>query len=53
MDISASRCQRSRRTRRPTSTARTWHSAFQENLNVLLLVEAYYGFVVGNVAARA
>lgn len=25
----------------------TWHSAFQENL-VLLLVEAYYGFVVGN-----
>lgn len=24
-----------------------WHSAFQENL-VLLLVEAYYGFVVGN-----
>lgn len=26
------------------------HSAFQENL-VLLLVEAYYGFVVGNVAA--
>jgi len=24
----------------------TWHSAFQENL-VLLLVEAYYGFVVG------
>jgi hypothetical protein len=28
----------------------TWHSAFQENL-VLLLVEAYYGFVVGNVNA--
>jgi hypothetical protein len=27
-----------------------WHSAFQENL-VLLLVEAYYGFVVGNVNA--
>lgn len=25
----------------------TWHSAFQENL-ILLLVEAYYGFVVGN-----
>lgn len=25
----------------------TWHSAFQENL-VLLLVEAYYGFVVGD-----
>jgi len=25
----------------------TWHSAFQENLT-LLLVEAYYGFVVGN-----
>jgi hypothetical protein len=25
----------------------SWHSAFQENL-VLLLVEAYYGFVVGN-----
>jgi hypothetical protein len=25
----------------------TWHSAFQENL-VLLLVEAYYGFVVGS-----
>ena len=24
----------------------TWHSAFQENL-VLLLAEAYYGFVVG------
>jgi hypothetical protein len=24
-----------------------WHSAFQENLT-LLLVEAYYGFVVGN-----
>jgi hypothetical protein len=24
-----------------------WHSAFQENL-ILLLVEAYYGFVVGN-----
>jgi hypothetical protein len=28
----------------------SWHSAFQENL-VLLLVEAYYGFVVGNVNA--
>ena len=28
----------------------TWHSAFQENLT-LLLVEAYYGFVVGNVNA--
>jgi hypothetical protein len=28
----------------------TWHSAFQENL-VLLLVEAYYGFVVGNTNA--
>jgi hypothetical protein len=28
----------------------TWHSAFQENL-VLLLVEAYYGFVVGSVNA--
>jgi|SRR5882757_59847 len=28
----------------------TWHSAFQENL-VLLLVEAYFGFVVGNVNA--
>jgi hypothetical protein len=27
-----------------------WHSAFQENL-VLLLVEAYYGFIVGNVNA--
>lgn len=27
-----------------------WHSAFQENL-VLLLVEAYFGFVVGNVNA--
>ena len=27
-----------------------WHSAFQENL-VLLLVEAYYGFVVGDVNA--
>ena len=27
-----------------------WHSAFQENLT-LLLVEAYYGFVVGNVNA--
>jgi hypothetical protein len=25
----------------------TWHSAFQENL-VLLLVEAYYGFVMGS-----
>jgi hypothetical protein len=25
----------------------TWHSAFQENL-ILLLVEAYYGFVVGD-----
>ena len=25
----------------------TWHSAFQENLQ-LLLVEAYYGFVVGD-----
>jgi hypothetical protein len=25
----------------------TWHSAFQENL-VLLLVEAYYGFVMGD-----
>jgi hypothetical protein len=25
----------------------TWHSAFQENL-VLFLVEAYYGFVVGD-----
>ena len=25
----------------------TWHSAFQENL-VLLLVEAYYGFIIGN-----
>jgi hypothetical protein len=24
----------------------TWHSAFQENL-VLLLAEAYYGFVMG------
>jgi len=28
----------------------TWHSAFQENL-VLLLVEAYYGFVVGRAEA--
>jgi hypothetical protein len=28
----------------------TWHSAFQENL-VLLLVEAYFGFVVGNPSA--
>jgi hypothetical protein len=28
----------------------TWHSAFQENL-VLLLAEAYYGFVVGNTNA--
>ena len=28
----------------------TWHSAFQENL-VLLLVEAYYGFVVGRPEA--
>lgn len=28
----------------------TWHSAFQENL-VLLLVEAYFGFVVGNLDA--
>ena len=28
----------------------TWHSAFQENL-VLLLVEAYYGFVMGSVDA--
>jgi Phage capsid family len=28
----------------------TWHSAFQENL-VLLLVEAYYGFVVGDANA--
>jgi hypothetical protein len=28
----------------------TWHSAFQENLT-LLLVEAYYGFVVGNFDA--
>jgi hypothetical protein len=28
----------------------TVHSAFQENL-VLLLVEAYYGFVVGNANA--
>lgn len=28
----------------------TWHSAFQENL-VLLLVEAYYGFVVGSMDA--
>lgn len=28
----------------------TWHSAFQENL-VLLLVEAYYGFVVGSLDA--
>ena len=27
-----------------------WHSAFQENLT-LLLVEAYYGFVVGNTDA--
>jgi hypothetical protein len=25
----------------------TWHSAFQENLT-LLLVEAYYGFVMGS-----
>jgi hypothetical protein len=25
----------------------TWHSAFQENLT-LLLVEAYYGFVLGS-----
>jgi hypothetical protein len=30
----------------------TWHSAFQENL-VLLLVEAYYGFVVGDINAFA
>lgn len=29
-----------------------WHSAFQENLT-LLLVEAYYGFVVGNPNAFA
>jgi hypothetical protein len=28
----------------------TWHSAFQENLT-LLLVEAYFGFVVGDVNA--
>jgi hypothetical protein len=28
----------------------TWHSAFQENL-VLLLVEAYFGFVVGQMSA--
>ena len=28
----------------------TWHSAFQENL-VLLLVEAYFGFVVGSTSA--
>lgn len=28
----------------------TWHSAFQENL-VLYLVEAYYGFVVGDLNA--
>jgi hypothetical protein len=28
----------------------TWHSAFQENLT-LLLVEAYYGFVVGSADA--
>jgi hypothetical protein len=28
----------------------TWHSAFQENLE-LLLVEAYFGFVVGNYDA--
>jgi hypothetical protein len=30
----------------------TWHSAFQENL-VLLLVEAYYGFVMGSPDAFA
>jgi hypothetical protein len=28
----------------------SWHSAFQENLT-LLLVEAYYGFVVGDLNA--
>lgn len=28
----------------------SWHSAFQENLT-LLLIEAYYGFVVGNPSA--
>jgi hypothetical protein len=28
----------------------TWHSAFQENLT-LLLVEAYYGFVLGSPSA--
>lgn len=33
-----------------TDEASVVHSAFQENL-VLLLVEAYYGFVVGNVNA--
>lgn len=31
-------------------SAGIWHSAFQENL-VLLLVEAYYGFVVGDTNA--
>ena len=30
----------------------SWHSAFQENLT-LLLVEAYYGFVLGNPSAFA
>lgn len=28
----------------------TWHSAFQENL-VLILAEAYYGYVIGNTEA--
>ena len=31
-------------------SSNVWHSAFQDNL-VLLLVEAYYGFVVGNTNA--